>query len=58
MGQLRKKRNSFNEAAYLMNMIASLQTYSTAFPRDSTSRIELAIAIFKKIQKDNQEHIF
>lgn len=59
MWLLRKERNSFNEAGYVMNMIVSLRA---VLPETSSTRVtnntKLAIAIFRQLQQERQGHIF
>jgi hypothetical protein len=57
MWSLRKERNSFNEAAYVMNMIVSLRASlaeSSSMPANNNTR--LAIAIFSQFQQER--HMF
>jgi hypothetical protein len=58
MAQFRTDRNSFNEAGYIMNMIASLRTTEgEPHPSQTLSNIKLAIAIFRQLQKESRERI-
>lgn len=58
MSQFRINRNSFNEAGYIMNMIASLRTTEQELHSPQTlGNIKLAIAIFRQLQRDNKECI-
>lgn len=60
ISQFRKKRNSYNEAAYIMNMIVSLRAAVPAetLATEKLHNIKLAIAIFKQFQKERPERIF
>lgn len=52
MSHLRKVRNSFNESAYVMNMIVSLRTAEQKeLSSQALNNSALAIAIFRQIQK-------
>jgi hypothetical protein len=58
MTQLRKEKKSYNEAGYIMNMIASLRARDTQGPSMETlSNVQLAIAIFRQLQKENPERV-
>lgn len=54
MSQLRKERNSYNESAYIMNMIVSLRcTNPEDLAPETLNNINLAIAIFRQFQKES-----
>lgn len=56
MYRLRKERTSFNESMYLMNIILNLTTIHPNEVSDATlDNVKLAIAIFRKFQKENVE---
>ena len=59
MSVFRKERRSFNESGYLMNMIVALRTTN---PNDLSTgtldNINLAVAIFRQLQKESRERIF
>jgi hypothetical protein len=59
MTKLRRVRNSFNEAGFMMNMIVTLRTVQ---PEHVSARalnnVKLAIAIFRQFQKDNPGNVF
>jgi hypothetical protein len=57
---LRKQRHSFNEAGYILNMIASLRAIQSTGVHTPQVRemITLAIDIFRQLQKERREQIF
>jgi hypothetical protein len=57
---LRRKRNSFNEAGYMIHMIVSLRAArAEASPTTtSASNMKLAVAIFQQLQKDRRVQVF
>ena len=58
MSHLRKVRNSFNESAYVMNMIVSLRAAEqNELSNQALNNSALAIAIFRQIQKESKERI-
>jgi hypothetical protein len=58
MTQLRKEKKSYNEAGYIMNMIVSLRARDTQDPSMETlNNVQLAIAIFRQLQKENPERV-
>lgn len=55
LSRLRKERNSFNEAGYIMNMIVSLRAMNTSdLSTESIDNVKLAIAIFRQLQSESQ----
>jgi len=59
MTQLRKDKKSYNEAGYIMNMLASLRTKDTRDPSMETrDNVQLAIAIFRQLQKENPGRVW
>lgn len=59
MSQLRREKRSYNEAGYIMNMLASLRANDThQHPSMATrNNIQLAIAIFRQLQKEKPERV-
>jgi len=58
ISQLRKEKKSYNEAGYIMNMLASLRSRDNHDPSTGTvNNIQLAIAIFRKLQQEKPERI-
>jgi hypothetical protein len=59
MTQLRKEKKSYNEAGYIMNMIASLRArHGQNILMGTLNNIQLAIAIFRQLQKENRERVW
>lgn len=59
MSLLRKERHSFNESGYVMNMIVALRSSNPSDLSPATfDNINLAIAIFRQLQKESRERIF
>lgn len=59
MWMLRRQRNSFNEAGYIMNMIVSLRSVSDeASSAAVINNTRLAAAIFRQLQREHQGNVF
>jgi hypothetical protein len=60
MSQLRRKRNSFNESGFILNMIAALSANqrTEADSNEPAQNVKLAIDIFGQFQKEGRGRIF
>ncbi|MFZ6013077.1 MAG: hypothetical protein ACOYXT_22230 [Bacteroidota bacterium] len=59
VSRFRHERNSYNEDAYIMNMIVSLRVINTeGLPEATLNNIKNAIAIFRQHQAENRARIF
>lgn len=58
MSQFRKKRNSFNESGYILNMIVALRSVNAdGLSADTLDNIRLAAAIFTQFQQETRDRI-
>ena len=59
MTRFRNERQSFNDDAYIMNMIVSLKSSEQQpLPENSRDNIKIAIAIFRQFQSETPTRIF